>query len=364
MVKLIYQCGIIELTNNKQNALDSEYFNLQTFLNDNVDLGLYSANKQQALRYYGKQTKKGWKKGNNRKKIEYPLSIRNDLIKLEKKDKVISKWWVRIPLKKIRGGVWLAIKPHKEIDLNSNICESKIIRKNDKYILHLVTEKEIPLKQDYKNIMSIDLGSKNVATVTNMKTGITKFYDKTIRTIRGKYFHLRKKLGQKKLQKVIEKLGSKEKRIIEDKLHKISREIVEDAKKSNSLIVIGDLRGYRNTKKWNRKSERKKSSMPSHKLKTMIKYKAEQEGIKVIEVNEHYTSKTCNVCGNIGNRRTQGNFNCDCGYEDNADRNGSINIGKRVLWYHYNIGVLVNKPLTEHWKKDFNSLEANQLVGW
>jgi len=41
-------------------------------------------------------------------------------------------------------------------------------------------------------------------------------------------------------------------------------------------------------------------------------------------------------------------FKCDnCGYEDNSDRNGSLNIGKRVLGQVSRIGVSVNIPKTE-----------------
>ena len=50
-------------------ALQQEYDNLQHYLQTKEDLGLYSANKQQANRFY-KVIKKGKK---------YPLSIRNDL---------------------------------------------------------------------------------------------------------------------------------------------------------------------------------------------------------------------------------------------------------------------------------------------
>src|SRR5215469_10279335 len=66
LVKKTYHCKVIRLTNAKQVALQRVYDNLQ-------DRGLYSANKQQADRYY-KIIKKTTK---------YPLSIRNDLIRLE-----------------------------------------------------------------------------------------------------------------------------------------------------------------------------------------------------------------------------------------------------------------------------------------
>ena len=48
LVKKTYHCKVIRLTNTKQVALQQEYDNLQT----REDRGLYSANKQQADRYY------------------------------------------------------------------------------------------------------------------------------------------------------------------------------------------------------------------------------------------------------------------------------------------------------------------------
>ncbi len=61
----------------------------------------------------------------------------------------------------------------------------------------------------------------------------------------------------------------------------------------------------------------------------MIKYKAEQFGIKVNVVNPRYSSQRCSKCGHIheDNRITQSNFECgNCGFSENADYNASKNI--------------------------------------
>jgi putative transposase len=55
LVKKCYHCKVIEdLTNTKLVALEQEYDNLQHYLQTREDLGLYSANKQQADRFYKK----------------------------------------------------------------------------------------------------------------------------------------------------------------------------------------------------------------------------------------------------------------------------------------------------------------------
>jgi len=86
LVKKTYHCKVIRLTNTKEVALQQEYDNLQHYLQDR---GLYSANRQQADMFY-KVIKKTTK---------YPLSIRNDLIRLEHEPSSIAEYWVRVPVK-------------------------------------------------------------------------------------------------------------------------------------------------------------------------------------------------------------------------------------------------------------------------
>ena len=78
------------MTTTKLVALEQEYNNLRYYLQKNreEDLGLYSANQQQAERFY-KVVRKGKK---------YPLSIRNDLIRIEDNPNSIEEYWVRIPV--------------------------------------------------------------------------------------------------------------------------------------------------------------------------------------------------------------------------------------------------------------------------
>src|SRR5919204_4568960 len=96
LVKKCYHCKMIQhLTNTKLVALEQEYNNLQHYLQTHrkEDLGLYSANKEQADRFY-KVIKK---------KHKYPLSIRNDLVKIEHNPNTKAEYWVRIPVKLVRG---------------------------------------------------------------------------------------------------------------------------------------------------------------------------------------------------------------------------------------------------------------------
>jgi putative transposase len=60
-------------------------------------------------------------------------------------------------------------------------------------------------------------------------------------------------------------------------------------------------------------------------------------GMHLIAVPPHNTSRTCPACGHVSgeNRKTQAKFVCvECGYENNADVVGAINVlerGQRLL---------------------------------
>ena len=178
-------------------------------------------------------------------------------------------------------------------------------------------------------IIAIDLGERTIATVCD-NLGNVRFLGREVRGIRRHFAWLRRKLGQKKLFKMIKKLGSKEKRKVAYILHVISKEIVQWAKKINAIIVVGNLKGIRKKAKGKRLN-RLISSMPFHKLTQMIRYKARQIGIQVFNIKEYNTSKTCHKCKARVNRKTQASISCEnCGMQYNADLNASINIGNRT----------------------------------
>jgi putative transposase len=280
----------------------------------------------------------------NRK--EQPLYLRNDVSRIEKKDTKFAKYWLKIPTKQ-RRQFWVAVKFAKEKEklLSYKFCDSKIVRRESGWFAHITIEKEIAIRTDYKDILGIDLGIRRIASVVRLSNGVTKFYGRELRETRGHYFHLRKSLGMKKANRTIKKIGNTEHRKVNDQLHKISREIVNQAIRTNSLIVLGDLKGITYNKERGRKFNRKLSSMPFAKLSEYITYKANWAGIRVIIVTEEYTSQTCHKCKEIGTR-TNGLFKCKCGYQDNSDRNGAFNIAERGLGQCSSLGASVIMPRT------------------
>jgi putative transposase len=331
---------ILHLTKIKEKLLSEEYENLQKYLCGEKTVRLYSANKQQAKRYYKKI------KPNK----EYPLSIRKDLIKIEKRNTKIAKYWVRIPVVGRRGGIWVAIKPHNDILSDYEIGESKVFRKNGEWYIHITVSKEVELKENYAYILAVDIGERVMACVCGTWNSLKPiFYGKEVRGIRRHYAWLRRRLQEKKLLKKVKQIGNKERRIVNDLLHRISKEIVNLAKEHNAIIVMGNLKGIR--KSAQNKGERVRrivNSWAYFRLQKYIEYKALWEGIKVIYIDERRTSITCHRCGAKGKRKSQGCFECpNCRLRDfNADLNGARNILKRFSAYMVENGAVVNQPLT------------------
>ena len=115
---------------------------------------------------------------------------------------------------------------------------------------------------------------------------------------------------------------------------------------TDSLIVLGKLKGLRNREKKEgrgrgRKFNTKLSGFQYFEFTEYLTYKAPLAGIKVIKIFENWTSQTCRKCNQRGTRRTQGLFVCKTCGEENA----SFNIAYRALGYISKVGVTVNIPI-------------------
>ena len=67
-------------------------------------------------------------------------------------------------------------------------------------------------------------------------------------------------------------------------------------------------------------------------FRRQLDYKLAWQGGWLVPVPPHHTSQTCPACGHVSaeNRKTQAQFACvDCGFEENADLVGAINVLRR-----------------------------------
>jgi IS605 OrfB family transposase len=119
--------------------------------------------------------------------------------------------------------------------------------------------------------------------------------------------------------------------------------ILELSQKYDLYVAIGKLTGIRNSagkKSGKRKSFRKMMARWSFaRVSNALKHSLAQQGWPVtgkvsrfIPVREFWTSITCHKCGHRGIRPKQSLFICHtCGYRSNADKNGAINIARRLI---------------------------------
>ena len=319
----------------KRQCLDFEYNGYQQWMIMGVDNGIYSTYK----------TVKHWKIKKIKYK-EYPLIIWHKLTKIERRDTTIANYWILFRTKKKRGGIWLPLKLYQPIPKDAKLRDSFITYNHRKswYEVRLVFAKEYK-HNGYSNLLAIDLGERVMATVVcGSQERISKpyFYGKEIRGIRRHYSWLRKRLGERKLLKVIKRVGHKEQNKVDSLLHVISKEIVRLANQHQiGFIFLGNLKGLRESAKGKGKRMRRiAGNFTYFKLTQYITYKAQWSGISVIQLDESYSSKTCSRCGEFGKRVNQGLFRCsNCGYQINADYNGAKNILKRGMDYMSILGV-------------------------
>ncbi len=332
---------ILELRKGKEELLRREYENWQRYLRGDKSARLYSATKQQADRLLKRL--KGRLKANK----EYPMILRRDVYRANTK---LTPCWLKIPIYGVRGGINVPIRTHEPIT-NGMVCrEAKIIRKGEEWFVHITVEKEVE-ERSPGSILGIDLGIRWIATTVNSNdpNPKPKFYGKELRRVKGHYFYLRRTLQRKKAYKAIKKVGYKERRVVDDLLHKISRAIVNEALETNSMIVLGNLKGIRRRNGRGRRFNRElNNGFPYYKLSRFIEYKARWLGIKVLKISERNTSKLCHKCGHKG-VRVGSSFRCpNCGYQCNADYNGAMNILKRGMGYMPNPGAGLTQPRTRY----------------
>ncbi|ADL12392.1 RNA-guided endonuclease InsQ/TnpB family protein [Acetohalobium arabaticum] len=211
-------------------------------------------------------------------------------------------------------------------------------------IIHKVNEKE---NASGDNLMSIDLGLDNLATLT-FKDDIDSYIinGKPLKS-KNKYFNQEinrlqsirmKQTSSKKFKdtKQIKKLRIKRQNYISNYLHQASRKIINLAKNNNvSKIVIGDLKQIKQNMNYNKSFVQ----VPIQRLKDLIEYKAKLAGIKVYIINEAYTSgcsaldkeKLNKVNYNKFRRVERGLFFTEDSIPINADVNGSLNIMRKFL---------------------------------
>ena len=239
------------------------------------------------------------------------------------------------------------VKIPNKIGLRSNFSNIQQIRfAFDKklkvwyFIFIYEVEEKIPFP--YLDTMAIDLGLNNLATIVFNRSKETYIIDGKVLKCKQSYYNkkisimvskeMKRLKDNKKFKdtKRIKRIRKKFNNFCKNYIHVTSKIIVDLAIKNNcSKIVIGDFKGIKNGNK-----AKLFVKIPHTKLIELIKYKAKKAGIKVIMVNESYTSGCSCLDGekvgknayNKKRRISRGMFRSNQGILINADVNGAYNI--------------------------------------
>jgi len=272
-----------------------------------------------------------------KKGAEAPVGVPRDALKL-RPGGVFAPWFasiptpdgrVRLPLRMSRG--------HCRLLAECEVCDSQLIRRGKEYHLHIVVSKDtpVPVIPFHAPVLAVDIGERVIATSVMLVDGAISspgFHGREVRSIRRHYAWLRKRLGRRRLLRVIKRVGRTEHRKVDARLHVIAANLVERAREMGAVIAMGDLSGIRKGSR-GRRMNRIVNAMPFNRLSHYIEYKAAWAGVPVIKVDEAYSSRECRICKQDGKRPSQGRFVCPSCGEYNADLNGAVNIGSRALAY-------------------------------
>lgn len=219
----------------------------------------------------------------------------------------------------------------------SGFDSADLVYRKGQWHLHIVLTIPTPEFVDNAQAVGVDLGLNRPAVTSNRKF----LGERHWREISNRYFRLRRKLqskGTRSAKKHLKRLSRKQTRFRRDCDHVLSRQVVQSASEdfgAGTTIVVENLTDIRTgTKQRGRQSRRRLHSWSFAQMRSFLTYKAEAKGCQVVGVDPRHTSQRCSRCGYIhrGNRKSRSVFLCrQCGYELNADLNGSINIAGKYL---------------------------------
>lgn len=261
------------------------------------------------------------------------------------------------------------VEPIKTNIGGNKLCQVKIIPQATCYVVDVIYErKEVDLKLNKSNVLSIDLGLNNLCTgISN--TGVKPFIinGKIIKSFNQWYNKKRAKwisfVGDKGTSKRLGWLNNRRNFWIEDKIHKISRWIIAFCVKHNiGTIIIGLNKEQKQEIKLGKRLNQKFVEIPFSKLIDKISYKGKLIGVDVQTTEESYTSKVDHLAFEplekhniyLGKRKKRGLFQSSTNKLLNADVNGAIGIGRKVFSDSY-VNKIIDSGLA------FNPVRVNVL---
>jgi putative transposase len=219
------------------------------------------------------------------------------------------------------------IYDHAKRYLGGEYTSAQLIIVKDNVFLNIQCKlADMPQSLTKKRVLGIDRGILNIVTCDDNSF----INSKHLRAVKGRYQHLKSKLqslGTRSAKRKLTIVAGRERRFALDTNHVIAKQISK--KPDYDVFAVEKL--HVRTRKENGKKFNKMLGGWSHgQLQSLLKYKAENAGKMVIEVNPQYTSQKCSKCGYVHRQNRNGlRFKCrQCGFELNAGLNAARNIGQ------------------------------------
>ena len=295
-----------------------------------------STSQQQVFRDLVNAFNKFFKEGSGYPKYKKKKDLRQSF-RIQKNGYNIRITNRRIRLAKLGYVHYRTSSKYKKLLKNSKINNVTVKRENGKYyaIVNITTTLE-ELEKTGEDI-GIDLGLKNLATLSNGQEIVNldlKKEDAMIRKYQKKLS--RQKYMSKNYQKTLRKYHKwqdKKNNKIQNAYHQLSKYLVE----KYDIIAMENLniKGMFQNQRWAPKLQR----ISLYKLVNMLKYKSEWYGKTFIQIDRFYPStKTCNICGYRNDNITLDirQWTCpSCGTHHHRDTNAAINILNEAIKIKY-----------------------------
>ncbi|CAG8515207.1 9183_t:CDS:2 [Gigaspora margarita] len=228
---------------------------------------------------------------------------------------------------------WVNVRKHRELPQQEQIKTCSILVKNGKYYACFSCEVEPQLLPKTNKKVGVDMGLTSLLATSDGKLyQAPKTYRKSEKELAkaGRKVSRRVKKSKRR-KKSVRILAVKHEKVAnqrKDLAHKLSRELV----KNYDLIAHEKLQVKNMVK--NRHLAKSINDAGRNLFLTILTYKVEETGKRVVEVEPKNTSQICNQCGEKRKEKlklSQRVFKCSrCDYKDNRDINAARNILKRA----------------------------------
>lgn len=243
---------------------------------------------------------------------------------------------------KLSGCIGKIQTSHKEIR------QVRVIPKNGSFVIEIIYNKKEKDYVETESYVGIDIGLNNLAMVGGNKIkpvfingrplkSINQYYNKELAILKSR----QDLCGNKSVNSdKINTLSYKRYTKIKDYLHKASRKLVNHLVSNNvSKVVIGHNKEWKQDINLGKVNNQKFVQVPFNMFIQMVTYKAQLEGVEVVQREESYTSKCSFLDGEeickhevyMGRRIKRGLFRSYNGRIINADLNGALNILRKEI---------------------------------